>query len=412
MERPVRHVQARSQDDIISAVRACRGSGVRLRAVGSAGSKNGNFLTAGVALHLDRYDGLVSVEDNLVTVQAGMTVGRLGAVLTSRGLALPTVGEWAGATVAGAVATGTHGGSAHHGICSTSVRSIRLVTADGQVVDLARGDHRFAHAGVSLGMLGLISTITFECVEGFHLALETRLESLDRYLLEHAAANRAHEFYSAVWIPTAGTVITFAANRAPPPRKTLPREERFSARTFVLSALARRLGVNALFTRRHFTKWAIDEWDRILSPIRSHSRFVRLLRRLSPDWRAVEFAVPLERAPNTVVALDRFLRAHPRALANPVGLRVSAQDGFSLSPCHGRAAFWVDLFFHDDAAFAASLQALFEEHDARCHWGKHIGLSPAHVRRQYPRWDEFRAARAVFDPDKVFANRFTEVFDL
>ncbi|MBI2615503.1 MAG: FAD-binding protein [Gemmatimonadetes bacterium] len=194
MERPTRHVPVVSEADIVRAVEAARANQGRVRALGARGSKNGSHRTSGVALHLERYCRLLSAEDNLVTVQAGMTCGDLNAALERRGLALPTMGEWKQATVAGALLTGTHGGSSRHGILSTSLRRLRLVAGDGQARELEKGDPWFPHVGVSLGALGVVSTVTFECVEQFRLALETKVVSFERYLSEYERQNRENEF--------------------------------------------------------------------------------------------------------------------------------------------------------------------------------------------------------------------------
>ena len=410
-DAPSRWIDVVQERDLIAAVCQARERGERVRAVGSGGSKNDCFRTTGTALRLDRYDRVLAVAGDAVTVQAGATVGALNDVLRHHGLALPTHGEWAGATVAGAVATGTHGGSVAHGLVSTSIKTVRLITADGSPLDVHRGTELFAHVGVSLGVLGVISTITFECVPAFHLEMAMRLVSFEHYLRDHDVESRAHEFYTAVWIPTARRVITFAADRVPAPARTRRRRERFCCATFLWAALSRRLHLHAL-PARWFTARAVDAGDRMISPIRNGSRRVELLRFLSRDWKAAEFAVPLSRAAETLTALDRLIADHRYALTNPVGLRATAADGFSLSPCYGTDTYWIDLFYRDRDGFAPALRQLFEGLGARCHWGKHIGLSERHLRRQYPRWDEFRTARATLDPDGVFTNDFTRRFEL
>ena len=410
-EAPSRWIDVVEERDLIAAVCQARERHGTVRAVGSGGSKNDCFLTGGTALRLDRYDRVLAVEGDTVTVQAGATVGALNAALRRHGLALPTHGEWAGATVAGAVATGTHGGSVAHGVFSTSVKAVRIITGDGHPLDVPRGTELFAHLGVSLGALGVISTITFECVPAFHLEMVMRPVPFERYLRDHDGESRAHEFYTAVWIPTARRVITFAADRVPAPARTRRRRERFCCATFLLAALSRRFHLQA-FPSRWFTARAVDAGDRIISPIQNGSRRVQLLRFLSRDWKAAEFAVPLPGAADALVALDRFLADHRHALTNPVGLRATAADGFSLSPCYGTDTYWIDLFYRDRDGFAPALRQLFEGLGARCHWGKHIGLSERHLRRQYPRWDAFRTARAALDPGGVFTNDFTRRFEL
>lgn len=405
-ERAAQCVGVTSEEDIVAAVRAARESGVTVRGHGSLGSKNACHATAGLALRFDGYDRVIEVDGHRVVAQAGVTVAALNAVLRRHGLVLPTQGEWLGATVGGALATGVHGGSLAHGILPTSVAAIRLITADGGALDVRRGTELFDHTAVSLGVLGITSTVTFECVEAFHLELVSRVVSFADHQRGLAAAVQDHEFYSATWIPTARRVITYAAGRVPSPVSAVPRHERYSLATLVLSALSRRLDVHA-FPRHWFERVAVDAADRILSPIGSGSRQIRLLQALTRHWREAEFAVPLDAAGETLAALDELCARHPRVLTLPIGLRASGPDGLSLSPCFGRPTFWVTVFFRDRDGFGGALRSLFESRGARLHWGKHVELSPEHLRRQYPRWSAFRDARRALDPDGTFANAFT-----
>ena len=43
---------------------------------------------------------------------------------------------------------------------------------------------------------------------------------------------------------------------------------------------------------------------------------------------------------------------------------------------------------------------------ARPHWGKVFTLPGDEVRRRYPRWDDFAALRARFDPEGRFRNAY------
>ncbi|HEX9729706.1 MAG TPA: D-arabinono-1,4-lactone oxidase [Gemmatimonadales bacterium] len=411
MERPLRHVVVESELDIVAAVLAAKDRGESVRPVGAAGSKNACYKTAGTSLSFERYNRVLSVDGEYVTVQAGTTVGTLNAALAAQGLALPTNGEWAGATVAGALSSGTHGGSAAHGIFASSVESMRIVTAGGQILELRRGDPLFQHVAVSFGTFGVISTVTCRCEARFYLEMVMRVEPFERYVMQLATAQRAHEFYAAVWFPSARRVVTFAADRAPRPVRAVRRRERFCPATFLANKMSTHLGVNVL-RNRWFTATAVDSWDRILTPIAGGSKRVQMLRRLSDDWQAAEVAIPSERAAETLGRLDAFLADHRHTLVNPVGLRASAADGFSLSPCYGRASFWMDLFYRRNDAFESALEDVVGDLDARCHWGKHMALRPVYLRRQYPRWDAFGSARASLDPDGMFANQFTRRFGL
>ena len=410
-EAPARQLTIRCEDELIAAMAAAENGGVPLHPVGAAGSKSPCFGTRGTALRFARYDQVVAVDGADVTIQAGATIAQLNAALAAHGLALPTNGEWSSATVAGSMSSGTHGGSSHHGILASSAVGLRLVTVGGNVLDLRRGHAAFDHAAVSLGLLGVISTITFRCEEAFHLELAMRTVPLSWYATHHATEARNHEFHAAIWFPLLDAVITYSADRVPAPARMRRRRERYNGATFVLNRLARDFGVRS-FPRRWFTAPAADRCDRVLTPIRNGSTQVPLLKALSADWRESEIGVPLPRAGEGLEGLAKLLRRYPRVLTNPIGLRATGPDSASLSPCHGRSNWWFALFYRHDPAFERDLRALFEGLDGRCHWGKHVVLNPDHLRSQYPRWDAFRRLRAVIDRHDVLANDFSRRYGL
>lgn len=406
-EAPRWHVAARSEEDIVRAVIRARQTGSRVRAVGSGGSKNGNHRTRGGTLDLSGYDGLIHVDGNLVTVQAGMTVAKLQDILERHGLALPTAGEWSGATIAGAASTGTHGGSARHGNMATSLAALRLVTGSGSVRTLRRGDAGFGHAGVSLGMLGVLSEVTLECSERFDVTLERRLVPFERFLADHDDRTRSHEFVSAVWFPGARHAVTFTGDRGRSSRKRR-RPKRYSIGSTLLFGLPFWRNCGARLLRKALHRVASGSSADMLSPIRTSARGVRWQRRLTPELEEVEFAVPLERGTEALDALRNLLHDWPRSLKLPVGVRPTAGDAFSLSPCFGRDVLWISTFYRRCRAFAEALADLFERFDARCHWGKNLPAGPADFHDRYPRLDAFRVARTQFDPAGVFLNPFTE----
>lgn len=409
-----RRVEVRTEEEIVDAVRAARDRGARVRAVGSGGSKSRISSTRAVVLHLNQPDRLLEVRDGLVTVPAGMTTGRLQSLLRPEGLALPTVGEWKNATIAGALCTGTHGGSARHGIMSTSVRGLRVVTGTGEVVEISADDPDFDHVGVSLGAFGIITTVTLECVERFSLELKTDVVPFDETMRDPVAQESRSEFHASVWVPSARRVIRFAADRTPDPVRSVPRRERFGRRTALAWLLSRRLGFHGAVVSRMFGGRALGDWDEILSPLAVSSRVARFRNVANAVRRrtATEFAVAASRAPEALARFDEFFREHSRALNNPIGLRMNASDRFSVSPCSGRDTLWLDLFYDDTGSFVTELVALARDLGARSHWGKALALPPEFLQRHYPSWNAFREARARFDPDEVFANAFTDEFGL
>jgi L-gulonolactone oxidase len=161
---------------------------------------------------------------------------------------------------------------------------------------------------------------------------------------------------------------------------------------------------------RVFRHSAVGDSAQILSPLSTSPRkvYVRSLFNAVRRRQSAELAVAAPRAASALADLDELFRAHKLALNHPIGLRATAADRFTLSPCSGRTTIWLDVFYDPLPAFVEGLARLTDAHEMRCHWGKSLAVAPDALRRRYPGWDAFRAARARFDPDEVFANRFTD----
>jgi L-gulono-1,4-lactone dehydrogenase len=413
MTGPEGELHATNEERVAEVVRDARERGVRLRTAGSGGSKSDVTSPKDRLLHLEQSIDRIEVDGNLVTAPAEMTNGRLLELLAPHGLTLPTVGEWKNATLAGAFSTGTHGGSARHGIMSTSLREIRLVDGRGEIVTLRPGDPDFRHAGVNLGLLGVITRVTFACERTFSLRLDTDVIGFDEYLRDPFAQESRTEFHASVWEPNARRVIRFGADRIPAGRSPIAREMRFGYRTAITTFMARRLGLHAAVSPRFFRRTAYGDPSEILAPVDVSPKTARFRVLANGVFRlAAEFAVDASRLGDILSRFEAFFRKNRRGLRNPIGLRLSARDDFSLSPATGRDTLWMDVFFLGKERFVRELAELAVELDARTHWGKTLLLSPESIRPQYPEWDAFREAHRRFDPDGVFANAFTDRYGL
>ena len=103
-----------------------------------------------------RIDG----ESETVTFSGGVRYGELAPVLASAGWALRNLASLPHISVAGAVSTGTHGSGDGNGTLSRAVAGLDVVTAGGEIVTFSPADPDFDGAIVSLGSLGVVSSIT------------------------------------------------------------------------------------------------------------------------------------------------------------------------------------------------------------------------------------------------------------
>src|ERR671920_2003283 len=75
-----------------------------------------------------------------VSCSAAMRYGTLAEALKAEGLALRNLASLPHISVAGAVATATHGSGDRNGNLATAVAALQLVTSDGELRTVRRGD--------------------------------------------------------------------------------------------------------------------------------------------------------------------------------------------------------------------------------------------------------------------------------
>ena len=132
-------------------------------------------------------DVVVDHAAGTVTCNAGLKYGELATALAAEGVALHNLASLPHISIAGAVATATHGSGNANGNLATAVRSLELVTSTGDVVTAHRGDADFDGLVVGLGALGAVTRITLAIEPTYEvrqrvfegLSWEALLESYD-----------------------------------------------------------------------------------------------------------------------------------------------------------------------------------------------------------------------------------------
>lgn len=106
--------------------------------------------------------------------------------LEELGLALENMGATAAQSIAGATATGTHGTGRLLGSMSTQIVALRMVLANGTLVELDSKTHPqiFTAARVSLGTLGIVTAVTLRVVDLFRMRLDMIPMDLDDLLTQ------------------------------------------------------------------------------------------------------------------------------------------------------------------------------------------------------------------------------------
>ena len=162
----------------------------RLRALGSRHSFNEIAdSTELISLADLPHDVVVDHAGSTVSFAAGMTYSELASALDREGVALHNLASLPHISVAGAIATATHGSGDRNGNLATSVAALELVTSSGEIVRTARGDPDFEGSIVGLGALGVVTRLTLEVEPAY---------SVRQRVFEQLAWDALHEHFDEI----------------------------------------------------------------------------------------------------------------------------------------------------------------------------------------------------------------------
>ncbi|MFP3907454.1 MAG: D-arabinono-1,4-lactone oxidase [Acidimicrobiales bacterium] len=403
-----------TEEELVASIRRAAADGQRVKVVGSGHSFTGTALTDGRQIVLDRYHRLLSVDPHsgLVTVQAGITLRRLNAELARHDLAMPNLGDVAYQTISGALATATHGTGISHGNLSTQIRGMRLITGDGSVVSCSADEEPevFAAARVGLGALGVVSTVTLQCVPAFDLHAVEAPERIDPLLADIDTHVEGNDHFELYWVPHTGWALTKRNNRT-----DLPRSRRPVWRELYEDVVVSNLAFGALCRLGRLRPQAIPRLMRAL-PSTGPTDYVDRSDRVFTSPRLVrfyemEYAVPREAGPEALNRVRELVRRSGLRLSFPVEVRFVAGDDIALSPAFGRETCYIAVHVYqgmDFHQYFSGVESIMDDYGGRPHWGKLHFQTAETLEPRYPEWSRFQAVRARLDPDGRFANEYLD----
>lgn len=378
-------------------------TGDRVRVLGSGHSFNRIADTTGDLVVLDGLPRAVEVDSANGTVRVGAATrfAELCPVLRRHGLALPNLPSTPHFTLAGAYATGTHGSGHTGGTLAAAVRSVELVTADGETVTVSRGtDDHFEGTVVSLGSLGVVTALTLETCPTFEVEQYVHEGLAWPAFPEDLTGVLGVAYSVSVFTDWSGPARVWVKRRVgdPPPDPTLLSGTR--------PADGPRHPIEGMPTANATEQSGVPgPWDERLPHFRAG--FVPSVG----DELQSEYFVPAERAAEAAAALVEL-----GPLLAPV-LRVSevrtvAADPHWLSPAHGRDSVAFHFTWTSDARAVAGVlprvEAALAPFDVRPHWGKLSSIAPEATSASYERLEDFRALLERFDPKGTFRNELID----
>ena len=424
----------------------------------------GNTPCTEINMVLDRMIG-VTFDDSKkeVMVEAGCHLGEdpedpeagdfkksLFYQLDQHGWALPKTGGISHQTVGGFVSTGSAGGSVKFSI-GDQIVAIRMVDGNGNILTLSETENpeKFYAAGVSMGLLGVITSVTFKCVDKFHIiGTETTTQAEEAQIdifgpgdnsrpsLQHFFVNTEHARIlwwpqkdvekMAVWQARQMKDVDYAAIGTTP--------ERFEPRPYELFSNIKPLSKFIQFLAKEFHFEHFDDWwkrtddPELQAEISKRINFfvtedlqefwdtwwhglpmdIELDDKLLPS-EFTEIWIPIEQTEHVMKKLLSHYRTNGLSVTGPYALEIYAakENRFWMSPSYGEDRVRIDIFWfkdwgNPDKIYFSQFWDLLKDFDCRFHWGKYMPKDPDYLRKQYPKWDEFMDIREEMDPNQIF----------
>ena len=338
----------------------------------------------------------VSSDRQTVTVPAGITYGALARDLHKEGLALANLASLPHISVAGAIATATHGSGRNNGNLATAVEGIQFVLANGELFELSAGEASFDGAVVHVGALGVVYRLTLKVEREFQIAqrvyenlpwdvvIENFAELMSAAYSVSVFTGRAQQA-AQVWLKQRSDwpdlpATLFGARTATRDLHPLPRLDPANCTP--------QLGVPGLWSDRlpHFRmEFTPSNGEEIQS----------------------EFHIPAACGPEAIRALLP-LRDTLSHVLQVLEIRSIKADSLWLSPQYHRDSVAFHMTWDPDVASVDAAVRLVEQalspFDPRPHWGKVFTRTQPAVAAKYERHGDFISLQQKLDPDGKFAN--------
>jgi L-gulonolactone oxidase len=414
---PASVAEPASVEELAETVRAAGTAGLRVKPIGAGHSFTPIADTDGVQLRLDKLSGLVAAdpESGLVTLRAGTRLRDIPALLAPYGLAMENLGDIDAQSISGAISTGTHGTGDRFGGIATQVRGLEIVLADGSVVSCSGGERPelFAAARVGLGALGVITTVTLQCVPAFLLhAVEKPVpfEEMLGSFHERVARYDHVEFY---WFPHTDWTLYKQDTRHPADTERLPLGR---VKSYLDDELLSNVAFGALCRIGHHVPGVIRTVNRISATALGSREYRDLSHTVLASPRRVrfcemEYAVPRETITDVLREVRALIDRRGWRISFPIEVRAAAADDIWLSTASGRETAYIAVhtyFRTGHEEYFRAVEAIVGEVSGRPHWGKLHYLSASDLGARYPRFEDFVRLRKELDPDARFANDYLD----
>uniref|UniRef100_A0A8C0QZR4 L-gulonolactone oxidase n=1 Tax=Canis lupus dingo TaxID=286419 RepID=A0A8C0QZR4_CANLU len=380
---PEMYFQPTSVEEVREVLALARQQNKRVKVVGGGHSPSDIACTDGFMIHMGKMNRVLQVdtEKKQVTVEAGILLADLHPQLGKHSLALSNLGAVSDVTAGGVIGSGTHNTGIKHGILATQVVALTLLTADGTILECSESSNAdvFQAARVHLGCLGVVLTVTLQCVPQFHLQEISFPSTLEEVLV--SCHLKKSEYFRFLWFPHSENVsVIYQDHTNKPPSSSANWFWDYAIGFYLLEFL---LWISSFLPGlvgwiNRFFFWLLFTRKKESSDL-SHKIFTYECRfkQHVQDWAIPRFPVsPI---------ISRGMGPHLLLLpTRPYGKDVPRLD------------YWL------------TYETIMKKVGGRPHWAKAHNCTRKDFEKMYPAFSKFCAIREKLDPTGMFLNAYLE----
>lgn len=387
-----------SEEELISMIHATKGT---LRPVGAGHSFSALVPTDGHLVVLDRMKGLTSHDESELTAEfrSGTRLSETGPALDNVGQAMFNLPDIDRQTVAGAIATSTHGTGRGLKSLSGYLTGLQLVTPGGTLMTLSRDENAeiFHAARVSLGALGFVTRASFQNRKPFRIKTRTWMQKTEEVLEEFERQSATYQHFEMMPFCHSEFAFVIAHQET---TEEIRRPEYVDDDGELLSLIdatpvvLRGLLIDTLAGGVVPEEKVTPSWEGL-----TNLRFDR--------FNEMEYSVPADAGPACLREILTAVDQNGVDVTIPLEYRLIDGDDAWISMFEGgpRVSISVHRMASEDFRPLFDLvEPIFWKYDGRPHWGKVHTLGYGELKSLYPHLDDFVRIQKALDPDGRMLN--------
>jgi len=393
---------------------------------GSRHSMGGQTATpGGLQIDMRHFDRILSFDSvhRTITVQTGMRWRQIQERIDSANLSVKIMQSYANFTVGGSLSVNAHGRYVGFGPLVSSVRSIKIVLANGEVVDASRSvrPELFFGAIGGYGALGVITEATLDLVENARVKrhqVTMPIREYRTYFFRHVRDSNAVVFHNGDIYPDAYKTVRAESYIRTSDPVTVPERLVPLGQSYALNRAAIRIVSDWPFGQT-LRRVVVDPWRLRGTQVAwrnyvasSNAEGLEPASRIGATYVLQEYFVPVERFDEFVPSMRAIFRRHRVNVLN-VSIRHARPDKETLLSWAPREVFAFVVYYKQKTDTASQREVgnwTRELVDAALRVGGSYYLpyqlhaTRSQFLRAYPRAPEFFALKKRLDPTNKFRN--------